>query len=263
MFASRHSNAHAVTKAVEQIRRAPCCLHPDKSYLQLVFASRHKGARSNGTRSSESEEPAIALTMIGMSAGGTAPLRTLLRTLPAPFPGALIVARHTSISGVLPELIKFWTPHRVVEVESGMRLISGVIYVCPGQRHIIVNPDATLSLSTKEKLAFVRPSLDWMFESAAGTYGARATAILLSGANGDGARGAQAIRRAGGLVLVQAPETCEYPQMPRAALGMGSASAELAPENIAPLLLERVAKVNSEYSNAWADPFECPSMEAG
>lgn len=197
-----------------------------------------------------------------MSAGGTAPLRTLLRTLPAEFPGALIVARHTSVSGVLPELIRYWSPHHVVEAESGMRLESGVIYVCPGQHHLVVNPDGTLTISNKEKVAFVRPSIDWMFESAAAAYGPRAIAIVLSGANADGARGARAIQRAGGLVLAQALETCEFPQMTSAALQFGTVTAQLAPEDMAPWLLERMNRVNQQYANVWADPFSFPASGA-
>jgi two-component system chemotaxis response regulator CheB len=208
-------------------------------------------------------DPALALIVVGLSAGGFEPLRTLLCSLPTGFPGALVVARHTARSRSLPKLIRRWTRHPVVEAASGVRLDAGVVYLCPAQRHIVVTPDGTLQVSSKERVAFVRPSIDWLFESAAGAYGSRATAVLLSGANADGARGAYAIRRVGGLVLVQAMQTCEHPQMSAAALRAQAVSAELAPEDIAPVVLDRIRDIERQYRDAWTDPFASDSDAAG
>jgi two-component system chemotaxis response regulator CheB len=222
-----------------------------------MSAGRHSNGRTSpaAPASADSEEPALALVVVGLSAGGTVPLRTLLTALPRDFPGALVVARHTGVSKVLPELMRYWAPHPVFEANSGMRLEEGGVYVCPGGHHLIVTPEGTLKLAIKERIAFVRPSIDWLFESAAGAYGARATGVLLSGANGDGARGARALKRAGGVVLVQAPKLCEYPEMPLAALQAGAVSAELAPEDMAPFLIGRMHRVKHQYPQGWADPF--------
>ena len=74
------------------------------------------------------------------------------------------------------------------------------------------------SLSTDEPVQYARPSIDVLFESAADVHGARAIAVVLTGANRDGAEGAREIRRRGGTVLVQDPVTAECPVMPEAAI---------------------------------------------
>ena len=56
------------------------------------------------------------------------------------------------------------------------------------------------------------------FESAADLYGRALLAIVLTGGNEDGAAGALAVRRAGGVVVVQAPGEARAPEMPAAAL---------------------------------------------
>ena len=65
---------------------------------------------------------------------------------------------------------------------------------------------------------FSRPSVDVLFESAADAYGKDLLAIILSGANEDGAKGARAVREAGGIVVVQSPDSAEARMMPESAL---------------------------------------------
>lgn len=62
-------------------------------------------------------------------------------------------------------------------------------------------------------------------------------AILLSGHGPDGVSGAAAIRKAGGLVLVQSPETCEFPQLPRKVIQDGNADFVLLPEDM-PVIIQ-------------------------
>jgi len=76
---------------------------------------------------------------------------------------------------------------------------------------------------------FSRPSIDVLFESAADTYADRLLAVVLTGANEDGAEGARAIRRAGGVVFVQDPASALGERMPRAAIECAD------PQLVAPL----------------------------
>ena len=85
-------------------------------------------------------------------------------------PAALVISHHVGKQSVLAELIEIWSRHPVLWAANGMALESGAIYINPPQRHVIINPDATLSVSSKPHIKFVRPSIDWLFESAAGSF---------------------------------------------------------------------------------------------
>lgn len=90
------------------------------------------------------------------------------------------------------------------------------------------------------KLRFVRPSADLMLESVARTYGARAVSVVLSGSNTDAAVGCLALAQAGGLVLAQDEASCEFSEMPRAAMKVTAAGPGLGVDELA-LALRRWA----------------------
>jgi two-component system chemotaxis response regulator CheB len=207
-------------------------------------------------------EPALAIVAIGMSAGGLWPFRTLVRALPDGFCGAIVVAHHVSANSVLPMLIRAWTGGEAVFAESGAMLREGVIYVCPAQHHVIVNADATLTLSIRERIAHVRPSIDWLFETAAASYGPRALGVVLSGANGDGTRGAEHIARAGGRVIVQEPDSCERPEMPLSVIRSGVLHERRRPHELATALARHIEHVRTVHERAWSDPFGAEPLAA-
>ena len=74
--------------------------------------------------------------------------------------------------------------------------------------HLLVNPNATLSLSQSERVHFVRPAANNLFESLAVSFKERAIAVVLTGKDGDGATGVQAIKKMGGMVIVQDETSC-------------------------------------------------------
>jgi two-component system chemotaxis response regulator CheB len=76
----------------------------------------------------------------------------------------------------------------------------------------------SLSLSNDEPVLYSRPSLDVLFESAADAYGPSLIAIVLTGANQDGAKGLKAVAEAGGTAIVQSLEDAYASAMPEAAI---------------------------------------------
>jgi len=93
----------------------------------------------------------------------------------------------------------------------------GIWFAAPDY-HLMIEADRTFAFSIERPVNFSRPSVDVLFESAAAAYGPALVAVVLTGASSDGANGARAVRDAGGVVIVQSPETAEAPVMPRSAI---------------------------------------------
>jgi two-component system, chemotaxis family, protein-glutamate methylesterase/glutaminase len=211
---------------------------------------------SDASTELDTREVAVAVVVISASAGGLLPLRSLLRALPGEVPAAIVVAKHMQGTNLLPQILSADTAMPVTSVTSGSTLRSGVIYVCPGARHVVVNPDATVTLSHRERVNYVRPNGDWLFVSAAASFRERAFGVVLSGYQNDGSAGALAIRAAGGIVFAQDPMTCERPDMPNAAIATGAVSYVLAPEELATTLTDRLRAVDARRCRAeWDAPF--------
>ncbi|MEX3786665.1 chemotaxis protein CheB [Paraburkholderia sp. BR14374] len=175
------------------------------------------------------------LVVIGGSAGGIEVLNVLLAALPARFAAAVMIVMHLppdSPSYLVPALA-----HRcalpVLEPDAGELILPGRVHVAPPGYHMLVEVDRTVALSTDAAVRFSRPSIDVLFESAAAVYGERLLAILLSGANDDGALGLERVRALGGTAWVQDPASAGSAEMPRAAIARGAADAIFNPETLA------------------------------
>lgn len=130
----------------------------------------------------------------------------------------LVLHRKSAEDSTLEELISYKVSIPVKDVEDKTPLLPGFIYVAPSDYHLLFENNNVLSLDTSEKVNYSRPSIDVSFESAAEVYGPALVGILLSGANADGTEGLLAIKRAGGIIAVQMPETAQMPFMPTYAL---------------------------------------------
>ncbi|MFM0237592.1 chemotaxis protein CheB [Paraburkholderia phytofirmans] len=175
------------------------------------------------------------LVVIGGSAGGIEVLNVLLGALPAGFAPAVMIVTHLP-----PDSPSYLVPafaHRcalsVLEPDAGERIMPGRVHIAPPGYHMLVEVDRTVALSTDAAVRFSRPSIDVLFESAAAVYGERLLALLLSGANDDGAQGLKRVRALGGTAWVQAPDTAVSPEMPRAAIERGAADFIYTPETMA------------------------------
>lgn len=108
----------------------------------------------------------------------------------------------------------------VEEPEDKDPIAEGRVYLAPRDYHLLIEK-GNFALSTEAPVYFARPSIDVLFESAAEAYREKVVGIILTGANGDGARGLARIKAAGGLTLVQEPATAQAPEMPQAAIAAG------------------------------------------
>lgn len=181
------------------------------------------------------------IIVVGASAGGLRALELLLSALPRGFPIPIVAVQHRArASGdTYAEVLAKVTSLPVREVEDEDVLRGPGVYFAPPDYHVLVEP-GRLSLSIDEPVSYSRPSIDVLFESAADVYGSRVLAVLLTGANADGAKGLVRIKEAGGFAIVQDPATAESPEMPAAGIASAAVDRVLPLEDIAGELVRRL-----------------------
>jgi len=186
--------------------------------------------------------PSFDIVALAASAGGLRALTEVLAALPAEFPAPLVVVQHLDPRhrSLMAEILGRRTAIKVVQAEEGQHLKPGIAYVAPPDRHLLVNPGGTLSLTRTQLVHFVRPSADLLFESVAASYGERAIAVVLSGSGSDGAMGVKAIKKMGGTVIVQDRQSSEFAGMPGAAQQTGMVDFVLPLQEIALALQQLV-----------------------
>lgn len=160
------------------------------------------------------------VVIIGGSAGSLNALMQILPDISALKAFALVIVLHRRGTDdmTLEELIKIKTDVPVKIIEDKEPLVPGFLYVAPSNYHLLFEKEETISLDTSEKVNYSRPSIDVSFESAAEVYGDSLVGILLSGSNADGTEGLKMIQKAGGIIIVQDPESADMPFMPNNAI---------------------------------------------
>jgi two-component system chemotaxis response regulator CheB len=178
--------------------------------------------------------------VIGASAGALEALSIILPVLPAGFRLPLLVVVHVPPDkrSVLAELFQAKCRIPVREAEDKEPISGGTVYFAPPDYHLLVEVDRSLSLSSDEPVLFSRPSIDVLFESAADAYGSALIAIILTGANQDGAKGMHAVVEAGGVALVQSPDGAFASAMPAAAIATCPSARVMSLDAIATYLQE-------------------------
>jgi len=178
------------------------------------------------------------------SAGGIAALTEVLGNLPGDFPAAIVVVQHLDPRhrSLMADILRRRTALEVLQASEGDPIRPGTAYIAPPDRHLLVNPNGTLSLSHSELVHFVRPSADLLFESVAASYRKRAIAVVLTGTGSDGSMGIGAIKKMGGTVVAQDQASAEFSGMPGAAIRSGYADFILPLDEIASALVTLVMK---------------------
>jgi two-component system chemotaxis response regulator CheB len=182
------------------------------------------------------------LVVIGASWGGLAASQILLRGLPGDFAAPICVAQHRSARSddhLLASLLDQRTRLRVRDAEDKSHLRQGLVLIAPSNYHMLIER-GEVALSCEAPVAYSRPSIDVLFESAAHAYGARLIAVVLTGSNADGAAGLEEVHRRGGVAIVQDPDEAERREMPAAALAAVPSADVLALRDIPARLTELV-----------------------
>src|SRR5690242_12586875 len=159
------------------------------------------------------------IIVIGGSSGATAPLKDILGRLPADLPAAIFIVLHIPSHGIgiLSTVAAAAGKLPVRQAESGMVIENGHVYLAAPDHHLLLAQNHIM-LGRGPRENMVRPAIDPLFRSAALHYGPRVIGVVLSGLLSDGAAGLTAIKRCGGLALVQDPSDALADEMPLRAL---------------------------------------------
>lgn len=177
------------------------------------------------------------IVVIGTSYGGVNALQELLPGLSSDFPLPVVLVQHrgkeqdTGLCDFLRRCCKL----PFDEPDDKDEIIEGHVYLAPRDYHLLIE-GRHFALSVDAPVAYARPSVDVLFESAADSYGKGVIGVILTGANRDGAEGLARIKRFEGLTIVQDPLDAESSVMPESALAASRVDYVLPLVEIAPFL---------------------------
>ncbi|MBI4584436.1 MAG: chemotaxis-specific protein-glutamate methyltransferase CheB [Planctomycetes bacterium] len=225
------------------------------SRIKVITHPRARLGLSGGSKPAAMPESAFEnpencrLIAIGASTGGPAALVDILRNLPPDFQIPILLVIHIGrpFADSFAEWLDGQSPLRVSYARDGEPLPqkgAGKVILAPPDRHLVV-AQGELHLTSDPERHSCRPSVDVLFESVALEFGPRSTACLLTGMGRDGAEGLLAIRRQGGLTIVQDEGTCVVFGMPREAILLEAAERTLPLDQIAPSLAALAAGQSS------------------
>jgi len=156
--------------------------------------------------------------VVGASAGGVEALEQLVHQLPANFPGALFIVLHMMKGeSLLPAILAKRSQVAVVAACDRAPVAPGIVYVCVPEHHLVLE-SGCIRVRKGPMQHRNRPAIDVLFRTAAAAYGPRVVGVVLTGLLDDGTAGLLAIKREGGITVVQDPADARFPDMPNSAL---------------------------------------------
>src|SRR4051812_33372881 len=196
--------------------------------------------------------PTRDVVVVAASAGGLEALQALLAGLPGDYAGVLLVVSHIPAQSgdALPKILDRATSLPVANARHGERLRGGHVYVASPDHHLLVG-DGHLHVRRGPRENGHRPAADPLFRSAALHFGPRVVGVVLSGTLSDGAAGLVAVRRQGGVTVVQDPGDALFNGMPLSALEAVAVDHVLAAAQMGPLL---AALALEDVSSRVAEP---------
>lgn len=176
------------------------------------------------------------IVVVGTSYGGLSALQVLLPALAKDFGMPVVVVQHRGKdSDNLCEFLQRHSALPLSEPNDKEAIAPGRVYLAPRDYHLLIERDG-FALSTDAPVAYARPSVHVLFESAADVYQEHVVGVILTGLNTDGARGLAKIKSYGGFAVAEDPASATTRDMPAAAIAATSVDAILPLREIAPFL---------------------------
>jgi two-component system chemotaxis response regulator CheB len=159
------------------------------------------------------------IIVIGASVGGVEALSQLVGQFPPDLAATVFIVQHVfpTATGYLAQILDRAGPLPATMAEDGEDFQPAHIYIAPPDHHLLVKA-GYLRLTRGPRENRVRPAIDPLFRSAAAAHNARVVGVVLTGMQDDGTAGLLAVKRCGGIAMVQDPAEAPYPDMPLSAL---------------------------------------------
>ena len=183
------------------------------------------------------------VVVLAASTGGPATVMRIAPGFTRDFPAAVILVQHMPAAFTTQYAVQLaeFTEIRVKEAEANESLLPGTFYICPGGQHLRVTPTGRIQLDgTSGRIDGYLPNIDVTMESVAAYAGALSIAGVLTGMGSDGAKGAKAIKAAGGMVLAQDEATSVIFGMPAEVIKAGVVDHVLGIDDIYAAIEKRV-----------------------
>jgi two-component system chemotaxis response regulator CheB len=215
---------------------------------KLAIPSMRAGAGANASRDSSIAAQSggkSPIVVIAASTGGPAAVTRVASALPKDFPAAVIVVLHMPATFTKQFSLQLGESSAlpVKEAEANETLQPGTIYICPGSHHLRLSIGGKVSLDSGPRIDGYRPCADAAFETIAAYARPLAIGVVMTGMGNDAAKGAKAIKGAGGYVIAQDEATSMIFGMPSEAIQAGAVDEVLPLDNIAAAIEKRIAKI--------------------
>ena len=190
--------------------------------------------------------------VIGSSTGGPSALQEILSSLQGDLPVGVAVSQHmpAGYTRAFAERLNKYSEWFIKEAEEGEPMARGKALVAPGGYHMTMakeNAEVKIHVSKKRPGDKYVPSVDKLFLSASEVYGQRLLAVVLTGMGNDGSAGALEIKKQGGMVFAESPETAIVYGMPREVGECGAADRSVALDMMAKEITRAV--IPKDYNN--------------
>ena len=160
------------------------------------------------------------IVVIGTSAGGLQALDDVIGQLPAGLPASIFIVQHMAAEATGEALLQQLGRRKTFNCKlasNGEPFENGSIYIAPADYHLLIKNE-TLLVTKGARENRYRPAVDPLFRSAAVAHGPGVIGVILTGMLDDGTAGLVAVKKCGGVTVVQDPKDAAYPEMPQSAL---------------------------------------------
>lgn len=192
----------------------------------------------------------VPIIGIGASAGGLKELKAFFKSMPSIKDAAFVIIQHLSPSykSILAEIVTRYTQMEVSQIENKTLVEVGKVYIIPPNKQLTLK-NGKLILTAIPKEQKINLPIDIFFRSLKENLGEKAVAVVLSGTGSDGSSGIKEVKEAGGLTIVQQPDTADYDGMPLSAIKTGLIDFVIPVEEMPKVIIDYIDNEFKEKKN--------------